>query len=125
MIKLEARPSWTRFRVGTRVRVRDHVVDPDFPDLPLGGWVGEILTVCEGSSGNILVQWSSHTLKNVHPIYRGRCQLHDLCPDHMWLSEADLEADLGEPLSIHQPVSGNSTNRVGVLLEGYAVSRGR
>ena len=31
-----------RFSVGDRVRVKTGVPDPDFPDIPLGGWAGTI-----------------------------------------------------------------------------------
>ena len=30
------------FQVGARVRVKSGVADPDYPDIPLGGWVGTI-----------------------------------------------------------------------------------
>ena len=29
-----------RFQVGDKVRVKYGVIDPDFPDIPLGGWTG-------------------------------------------------------------------------------------
>ena len=31
-----------RFAVGTSVRVKHGVTDPDFPDIPLGGWAGHV-----------------------------------------------------------------------------------
>jgi len=34
-----------RFEPGTKVRVRHGVRDPDFPDIPLGGWAGTIKDV--------------------------------------------------------------------------------
>ena len=29
-----------RFEPGAKVRVKRGVIDPDFPDIPLGGWAG-------------------------------------------------------------------------------------
>ena len=34
-----------RFQVGNKVRVKYGVIDPDFPDIPLGGWSGTIKEV--------------------------------------------------------------------------------
>ena len=31
-----------RFRVGDKVRVKSGVIDPDFSDIPLGGWSGTV-----------------------------------------------------------------------------------
>ena len=37
-----------RFTVGDKVRVRTGVTDPDFSDIPLGGWAGKITEVEQG-----------------------------------------------------------------------------
>ena len=34
-----------RFQVGDKVRVKSGVIDPDFPDIPLGGWSGTVTEV--------------------------------------------------------------------------------
>jgi hypothetical protein len=31
-----------RFEPGAKVRVKHGVRDPDFPDIPLGGWAGTV-----------------------------------------------------------------------------------
>jgi hypothetical protein len=38
------------FAQGDTVRVRSGVTDPDFPDIPLGGWAGKITEVEEGNA---------------------------------------------------------------------------
>ncbi len=40
--KENSSPASARFPVGSRVRVRAGTTDPDFPDLPLGGWTGKV-----------------------------------------------------------------------------------
>ena len=34
-----------RFQVGNKVRVEYGVIDPAFPDIPLGGWTGTVTEV--------------------------------------------------------------------------------
>ena len=35
------------FAVGSRVRVRRGTIDPDYPDIPLGGWTGTVLETAD------------------------------------------------------------------------------
>ena len=66
--KSESVPS--RFQPGDKVRVRYGVRDPDFPDIPLGGWAGTVKEVhqAEGEA-TLLVAWDRATLRGMHPIY--------------------------------------------------------
>ena len=83
-----------KFAVGSQVRVKKGVVDPNRPDVPLGGWCGIISQV----SGSIcLVRWSGATLEAVrssHP--------QTGIDDAMWLQDVELEADPREPFCIEQ-----------------------
>ena len=45
-----------RFAVGDAVRVRSGVMDPEFPDMPLGGWAGKITKVEQGDSPLYLIR---------------------------------------------------------------------
>jgi len=54
----QAKKSPPRFALGDAVRVRPGVTDPDFPDIPLGGWAGEITEVEEGDAPLYLIRWS-------------------------------------------------------------------
>ena len=48
----------SRFKPGDNVRVRHGVNDPDFPDIPLGGWAGTVKEVEEGEPPTtVLVAW--------------------------------------------------------------------
>jgi hypothetical protein len=64
-----------RFHVGDKVRVKYGVIDPDFPDMPLGGWTGTITEIIE-QVGQIdcVLKLDDRTLKGIHPIYRKRCE---------------------------------------------------
>jgi len=93
MIWAKAEPFRRAFSVGTCVRVKTHVMDPDFPGLSLGGWAGEVVDVQEGNATSYLVRWSRITLQGIHPAFRDRCEMDDLCFDRIWLMETDLEPD--------------------------------
>jgi hypothetical protein len=91
------------FAVGDAIRVRSGVTDPDFPDIPLGGWAGKITEVEEGDPPLYLIRWSQETLKNMHPVYRNRCERDGLDHEEMQLGEDEVEADAGGPVILEQP----------------------
>jgi hypothetical protein len=93
-----------RFIAGTRVRVKRGVTDPDFPDLPLGGWRGTVREIDRrGQEAAYLVEWDEGTLQQAHPAYRRRCERDGLEHQSMWLGENDIEPDAGEALAMEQP----------------------
>ena len=93
-----------KYVVGDSVRVRTGVTDPDFPDIPLGGWVGKIAEVEDGDAHLYLVRWSQETLKNMHPVYQKRCERDGLDHEEMRLGEGELEVDAGGPVILEQPI---------------------
>ena len=88
-----------RFKVGNTVRTKSGVTDPDFDDVPIGGWVGTVSDAEPGNPATYLIEWNQHTLANIHPVYRNRCERDGLDYEEMWLSEDDLESDTGTPTS--------------------------
>lgn len=95
-----------RYGAGQHVRVKPATTDPDFPDIPLGGWAGTIRDVNQRSNQpTYLIEWNQHTLDHMHPVYRKRCERDGLELESMWLGENDLETDTGEPVVIEQPTS--------------------
>ena len=94
-----------RFSVGDKVRVCSGVSDPDFPDIPFGGWGGTITEVEDDDPRSYLIALNVHTLKSIHPIYHKRCERDGLEADQVWMLEEDLESDSGEPVQIEQPKS--------------------
>lgn len=95
-----------KFAVGMIIRVKQGMMDPDFADMPLGGWTGTILEIDQQSHSKIyLVEWNQDTLDRMHPVYRKRCQRDDLEMKNMWLAEAELEHDSGELVKVEQPTN--------------------
>lgn len=89
------------FQLGDRVRVRQGVVDEDYPDMPMGGWAGKIAEVHE--DGMYTVLWSDETLAAIHPVFKKRCEKDGLEVETYWIGPNDLEPDAGGPLEIEQP----------------------
>lgn len=94
----------SRFRSGDKVRVKHGVRDPDFPDIPLGGWSGTIKEVGQPQEEvTYLIVWDQATLRGMHPIYKKRCERDGLEMESMWLGDGDLEQDDGTRVPIEQP----------------------
>ena len=93
-----------KFRIGDKVRVKKGTPDPNFPDIPLGGWVGTVKEVDQASRQcYYLIAWTEETLKNAPPVFLKRCERDGLAFEEMNLTEDDIEAYDGQPLSIEQP----------------------
>ncbi|NQT36761.1 MAG: hypothetical protein HQ581_04685 [Planctomycetes bacterium] len=101
----ETRPP--RFSVGSSVRVKAGVMDPDFPDVHLGDWSGTISEVERGSLTTYLVDWNRTTLRAVPPVLQDHCKEEDVAFDKMWLLEEDLRSKkYREPLPKGFPGGG-------------------
>jgi hypothetical protein len=93
-------PSRPTFHVGDHVRVKHGVADVDYPDIPMGGWVGRI---SKTESDTHLIRWGIETLENVHPVYRKRCERDGIDIEEYWVNADDLEPAPAEPLNMEQP----------------------
>ena len=59
-----------KFGVGDLIQIKADVMDLNWPDLPLGGWVGRVNKVCrEPGEPKYDVSWTKETLAAAHPIY--------------------------------------------------------
>lgn len=103
MPKRQKPTSPAQFAVGDQVHVRSGVTDPDFADMPLGGWAGAVKEIEAGSPITYLVRWNRHTLQSIHPVFKNRCEIEGFDCEEMWLGENDLEPDTAKPLPIEQP----------------------
>src|SRR4051794_11748943 len=95
-----------RFQPGAKVRVKRGVIDPDFPDIPLGGWSGTVKDF-EQVRGRTTyeIKWDWRTLQAIHPVYRRRWERDGLEFEALWLREEDIEPDEGEPVPIEPPTA--------------------
>jgi hypothetical protein len=92
------------FKVGDRVRVKQGVSDPDFPDMALGGWTGTITEVLEHKGKiNCIFELDERTLASIHPIFKRRCEIEGLDHGFMALGQEDIEPDDGTLFPIEQP----------------------
>jgi hypothetical protein len=104
--------SLPKFAVGSLIRVKTGVTAPNYPNMPLGGWLG---TVSQVSGGMCLVKGSGAPFDAIPPIYHQWCELEGVDIDATWLQEVALEGDPGEPLCIEE-LSGNLESTYGSLL---------
>ncbi len=64
-----------RFKIGDKVRVKSGVSEPDYPDIPLGGWTGTVTEIIEERRKiECVFELDDRTLASLHPIYRKRCE---------------------------------------------------
>ena len=106
-----------KFNVGDRVRVKYGVADPDFSDIPLGGWAGTITEVDRrGRMPLFLVEWDQYTLDHMHPVFRKRCDRDGLEETTSWLGcEVQHRADPKKPVSVVQSRSRDRGLLLGFL----------
>jgi len=98
--------SSAQFAVGDRIRAKSGVVHSQYPDIPLGGWVGTVTKIAWLVPISYEVCWTSETLAAVHPVYAKRCRRDDTDPESHWLDEEELEMDLTEqPVPMEQPTA--------------------
>ena len=69
-----------KFAVEEKVHVKPGTIDPDFPDVPVGGWSGTIIEIGRRQPRTYLMKLSQETIRSVHPIYRKRCVRDGLDP---------------------------------------------
>jgi hypothetical protein len=79
-----------RLSVGSYVRVRCGVLDPDYPDLTIGGWEGTVVRTNDRKTTPCLVRWDWNTLARADSTGLTRRKLDGLVFEEMWLAEQDL-----------------------------------
>jgi len=94
------------YSVGNLVQINDDVMDFNWDDLPIGGWVGEITEVRRKKEGpQYDVRWTEETLKKCHPIYKKLAVLEDLSTDEYTdLTEQEMHAFAGGEVILVDPV---------------------
>lgn len=94
------------FGKGDWVRVKPGVVHDQYPDIPLGGWVGRIKRISWLTPVGYTVDWTKATIEQAHPVYLKRCNRDELPPHRHWLAEDQLEATAAKTrLAMEQPTN--------------------
>jgi hypothetical protein len=77
---------------GTRIRVKAGVVSPEFPDISIAGWTGEVSeTVGKPPQLSYLVKWDAATIAAMPQDYVERCEAQQLFHPMASLPDADVE----------------------------------
>lgn len=92
------------YAVGQKLRVKRGTPDPDFSDIPLGGWVGIVKELDVDDAENIYeLELTPETLAAVPDVYESRCERAGIAHDTIRLAESALEPDPGGPVNLEQP----------------------
>jgi hypothetical protein len=97
------------FAEGDRVQVKPGIFHEDYPDIPLGGWVGNVAKIAWLTPVGYEIHWTKPTLEQAHPVFLKRCQRDGVEAEEYWLEADQLDAAPGEsPVAIQQPASINT-----------------
>lgn len=77
---------------GTKVRVREGVTSPEFPEIPLSGWTG-LVVEAQGKppAVQVIIEWDDATMAAMPADYVSRCEAQQLYYKMACLNEADVE----------------------------------
>ena len=94
------------FIKGDLVQVKPGIVNNHYPDIPLGGWVGNITKIAWLTPVGYEIRWTKPTLEQAHAVYLKRCQRDGIPPDQYWLEADHLEEASEEmPTTMEQPTN--------------------
>ena len=96
----------TAFATGDLVRVKPGIAHDQYPDIPLGGWVGNISRIAWLTPAGYEIRWTKPTLAQAHPVFFKRCQRDGVEPGEYWVEADQLEKAADEtPTTMDQPTS--------------------
>lgn len=80
---------------GSRIRVKDGVTSPEFPEISLAGWTGSVVeTSGKPPSHSVIIEWDAATLEAMPKEYVQKCE-----SEQLFYSMASLKADDVEAVS--------------------------
>lgn len=81
-----------RIAEGMRVRVREGVASPEFPEISIAGWTGSVCEVSgKASPTSCVLEWDADTLGRMPAEYVTRCEAGGLYHLMACLSEDALD----------------------------------
>jgi hypothetical protein len=63
---------------GTKIRVRDGISIPEFPDVACGGWTGMVIDVSGKENPQYVVEWDGDALQKMPKAYIDECEQKNL-----------------------------------------------
>ena len=87
-----AKKQSSKIPAGARIRIRESISMPEFPDLSIGGWTGCIME-SEGSGAKIryFVEWDSVTSQKIPDSYKQHCEKNGFFAGMACLGAGDLD----------------------------------
>jgi hypothetical protein len=77
---------------GTRIRVKEGVTSPEFPDVSLAGWTGTVVeTSGKPPSVKVVIEWDGETMAKMPAEYVSRCETQQLYYQMACLTDGDVE----------------------------------
>ena len=84
-----------KYKVGDIVKVKKGTPDPDFEDLEISDWQGEIIKADEPDLNDpefvVLIKWDNTTLNQMSDEYLERTESEGFEASEMYLGESDIE----------------------------------
>lgn len=93
------------FSVGDLVQVNDGVMDANWEELPIGGWVGSVTKIDREPDGpEYEVIWTHETMEKAHPVFEQLASLEGLKNnEYHGLKESELHLFSGGPVVLVEP----------------------
>lgn len=77
---------------GSRIRVKDGVTSPEFPEVSLAGWTGTVVeTSGKPPEMKVVIEWDGETMAKMPAEYVTKCEAQQLYYQMACLTEADVE----------------------------------
>ena len=87
-----AKRTMSKVPTGARIRVRDGVSAPEFPEVVIAGWTGTVAeTSRRRSELKYMVEWDDQTIDQMPPDYLEKCEARQLYHVMACLDGDDIE----------------------------------
>ncbi len=94
------------FAKGDLVQVKHGIVHDQYPDIPLGGWIGNVTKIAWLTPVGYEIRWTTPTLEQAHPVFLKRCQRDGFKLELGWLDADQLTAAREEtPAAMEEPTN--------------------
>ncbi len=82
----------SQLAIGVRVRTKEAVISPDFPEISFENWTGEIVELSRFKLGTkFFVEWDQSTLERMPAQYVRNCEENQLYYRMACLGENEIE----------------------------------